>query len=85
MRIPKVIEFEQGGREPIPIRSTADLGRFIRLVRRERRMTQQELADIAGVGRRFLLELEAGKPTVEFGRVLQVSAALGIDLAARTR
>jgi y4mF family transcriptional regulator len=68
-----------------PIRSVADLGQFIRLVRRKRRMTQQELADMAGVGRRFLLELEAGKTSAEFGRALQVAAALGIDLIARTR
>lgn len=48
-------------------------------------MTQQAFADLCGVGRRFLSELENGKPTVEFGKVLQVLAAAGIDLTARER
>ncbi|MBO7090604.1 MAG: helix-turn-helix transcriptional regulator [Victivallales bacterium] len=32
-------------------------------------MTQQELADRAGVGLRFLRELEAGKPTLRMDKV----------------
>lgn len=67
------------------IRSVIDLGQMIRVVRREQSMTQQQLADMAGVGRRYLLELEAGKESVELGRTLLVCAALGIDLTARTR
>ena len=83
LRIPS--RAEQADQSQAPIRSVSDLGQFIRLVRHERSMTQQELADMAGVGRRYLLELEAGKASVEFGRALQVAAALGIDLTARTR
>jgi len=40
---------------------------------------------MAGVGRRFVSELENGKETLEIGRVLKVCQALGIDLVARKR
>jgi len=48
-------------------------------------LNQQQFADVAGVGRRFISELENGKATLEFDRVLQVSKAAGIDLYARQR
>jgi HTH-type transcriptional regulator/antitoxin HipB len=67
------------------IRSPADLGTLIRTAREARRLSQQDFADLAGVGRRFLSELENGKATVELGKVLLVLAAAGIDLSARKR
>ena len=70
--------------EPI-IASPADLGRLVRKVREGRRLSQQEFADLAGVGRRFLSELENGKPTLELGKVLKVVNAAGISLFARER
>ncbi|MBW8881094.1 MAG: helix-turn-helix transcriptional regulator [Asticcacaulis sp.] len=48
-------------------------------------LSQQQLADMTGVGRRFISELESGKPTLEFGRVLKVCQSIGIDLAAIER
>ncbi|MER9297853.1 helix-turn-helix domain-containing protein [Mesorhizobium sp. M0621] len=67
------------------IASPADLGRVVRAVRERRRFSQQEFADLAGVGRRFLSELENGKPTLELGKVLKVTNAAGIVLFARER
>ena len=67
------------------IGSPADLGRLVRKVREGRRLSQQEFADLAGVGRRFLSELENGKPTLELGKVLKVANAAGIALLARER
>ena len=71
--------------QSVSVRSVSDLGDLIRRSRREQGLTQQQLADLAGVGRRYLLELEAGKDRAELGRALLVCAALGIDLTARTR
>jgi len=71
--------------EPSIIASPADLGRLVRKVRESRRLSQQEFADLAGVGRRFLSELENGKPTLELGKVLKVANAAGIALLARER
>ncbi len=68
-----------------PIDSPAALGARIRAARRGMNMNQQRFADLAGVGRRFLSEVEAGKPGAEFGKVLACCAAAGIDLFARTR
>ncbi len=34
--------------------------------------------ELTGVGRRFILELEAGKPSCQLGRALVVAAAVGL-------
>ncbi len=69
----------------IRITRAAHIGMIIRNYRKQKNMTQAELADLAGVGRRFLSELENGKDTLEFGKVLQVSLATGFDLYATRR
>ncbi|WP_350297411.1 helix-turn-helix transcriptional regulator [Agrobacterium arsenijevicii] len=71
--------------ENVPVNSIMDLGRMVRRLRESRKLSQQEFADLAGVGRRFLSELENGKPTLEFEKVLQVARAAGISLFARGR
>ncbi len=62
------------------LQKVSDLGAAVRNARKSKRLTQQEFADLAGVGRRFLSELESGKPTLEIGKVLKVAAAAGIQL-----
>lgn len=59
-----------------------DLGELVRRTRERRRLTQAELAALAGTGRRFVSELEAGKTSLEFGRVLMVCDALDLRLLA---
>ena len=44
-------------------------------------MRQDQLALATGVGRRFLIELEAGKPSCQLGRSLLVAEALGFTPA----
>jgi transcriptional regulator with XRE-family HTH domain len=43
-------------------------------------LRQDEFAAAAGVGLRFVVELERGKPTVQLGLVLAVLGAAGLDL-----
>jgi DNA-binding XRE family transcriptional regulator len=43
-------------------------------------MSQTALAQAAGTGRRFISELEAGKPTAALGLVLAVCRALQLRL-----
>ena len=57
----------------------SDLGATVKSARRALKLRQAELAAAAGVGVRFLVELEAGKPTVQLGKVLAVLDALGLD------
>lgn len=44
-------------------------------------MTLGDAAICCGVGRRFLLDLESGKPTAQFAKVLQVLDTFGMGLA----
>ena len=55
----------------------ADIGRIVRTTRKAAGLRQDELAGAAGVGLRFLVELERGKPTAQIGKALQVLQALG--------
>jgi HTH-type transcriptional regulator/antitoxin HipB len=45
-------------------------------------MTQEDLAVAAGVSRRWIVALEAGKPRAELVLVLKVLSTLGIPLTA---
>jgi hypothetical protein len=45
------------------------------------KIRQAQLALATGVGRRFLIELEAGKPSCQLGRSLLVAEALGFGPA----
>lgn len=69
-------------REPTIIRTALALGDVVRHARRRHGLTQGDLAVAAGTGRRFISELEAGKQTLEFERLLKVCNALGITLLA---
>ncbi len=65
------------------VRTPVDFGLMIRQARRARGMTQQQLARAAAVGRQWIVEVEAGKPRAEVGRVLQTLAALDLSLTIR--
>ena len=72
--------FPVGIMEPIEIRTAEDLGKAIRAARREQGLRQEELALGAGTGRRFISDLERGKPTAQIGPALKVVAALGLRI-----
>lgn len=57
--------------------STEELGAIIRETRVAQGLRQDQLAAAAGVGVRFLIELERGKPTAQIGKALAVLDALG--------
>ena len=50
--------------------SPAEIGDIVRATRRAASLRQDELAGAAGVGLRFIVDLEAGKPTAQMGKVL---------------
>ena len=56
-------------------------GALIRSRRQALRMSQDQLALATGVGRRFLIDLEAGKASCQLGRSLLVAEALGLETA----
>jgi y4mF family transcriptional regulator len=61
------------------------IGRFVRLRRKANNLNQQQLAELAGVGKRFLIELEAGKPTLRLDAVNKVLAVFGKTLGVVDR
>ena len=60
--------------------SPAEIGRIVRAARRAQGLRQDQLAGAAGVGVRFLSELERGKTTVRLAKVLAVLDALGCSV-----
>lgn len=59
------------------IKSTQTLGDALRAGRKQLGLTQPQLALAAGVGVRFIVDLEGGKPTVRLDSVMRVIEALG--------
>lgn len=57
-----------------------EIGDAVRQARKAMGLRQDEFAAAAGVGLRFVVELERGKPTIQLGRTLAVLAAAGLDL-----
>ena len=62
-----------------------DLGSVIRRRRRASSLTIDQAADLLGVSRRFLIELENGKRRASVDTVLRVLQALGLDLRVSPR
>jgi len=58
----------------------AAVGQIVRSTRKACRMRQDELAGAAGVGLRFIVDLEAGKPTAQLGKTLHVLSTLGCSI-----
>ncbi len=59
------------------------IGDTVREERKELGLRQDELAAAAGVGTRFIVDLERGKQTAEIGKVMKVLEALGCELEIR--
>ena len=62
-------------------------GNLVRERREARKLRQDDVVFATGVGRRFIIDLEAGKPSCQLGKALVVAAAVGlrpIDLIAQT-
>lgn len=63
--------------------SARDLGLYVRDRRRDLGVTQAQLAQSAGVSRRWLLGLENGKPTTQIGLVFRTLEALDLLIDVR--
>jgi y4mF family transcriptional regulator len=68
-----------------PIGTLMELTKEIVAMRKAAGLTQVELANRAGVGLRFLRELEQGKPTVRMDKVNQVLALFGREFTVRMK
>lgn len=64
----------------VRIDSTQQMGEALRGARKQLGLTQSQLALAAGVGVRFIVDLEAGKPTLRLETVLRVIDSLGGEI-----
>lgn len=70
------------------IRTAKDFGEMVAQARKGRGITQRELALAINSGERFIVDLEAGKPTAQLGKALAAAQAAGVrlgDLSMLTR
>lgn len=65
----------------VNINTPVALGKAVLQARKQLGLTQPQLALAAGVGVRFIVDLEAGKPTIRLETLLKVLHALGGSLA----
>jgi HTH-type transcriptional regulator/antitoxin HipB len=73
---------EDINQEPVygKISTSDELGKIIRFKRKEIGVRQEVAAGMAGVGTKFLSQLENGKETAELGKTLQVLRKMGLDV-----
>lgn len=62
------------------ITSTESLGRILRESRLNQELTQDEVAEALGVNRRYIIELEAGKPTKALERLFDYMRETGVRI-----
>jgi HTH-type transcriptional regulator/antitoxin HipB len=62
------------------IRTASDVGAFIRERRTKLGMDQGALAEAAGTSRKWIVEVERGKPRAEIGLLLRTLKTLGVSI-----
>lgn len=67
------------------IKSTNDLGCFVRATRDSQKMTQADISGLANTGNRLIVDIENGKPTVQFQKILDVLDTLGLELLVQKK
>jgi DNA-binding XRE family transcriptional regulator len=67
------------------LRSTDELPSLVHARRRELGITQEALADLAGVHRTYISLFERGRRVGPFDTVLRILHTLGVDLEVRIR
>jgi HTH-type transcriptional regulator/antitoxin HipB len=68
------------GNIAMTVKNAAEFGALIRQRRRKLGLTQDQLATRCGVGLRFIIELEAGKPSCQLGKALTAAVEVGLHL-----
>ncbi|HUZ10280.1 MAG TPA: helix-turn-helix domain-containing protein [Acidimicrobiales bacterium] len=69
-----------GPSDPYRIYTPESLGAAIRHYRKQAGLSQAELAELAGLNRTYLSNLESGKETEQVRRILRVLRQLGVRM-----
>lgn len=67
------------------VHSTPEFGALLRARRKSLKLSQSNVADIIGVNRRVLGQLEHGKDTVQLKIALEAARAVGLDITLAPR
>ena len=67
------------------IRDALELGKIVASERKAQGLTQADLAGLALTGTRFISDLENGKGTVQFDKVMHILNLLGLDVIIMDR
>ena len=67
------------------IRSSKQLGTIIQRARKQRGMTQSELANLSGMRQATISEIERGHDTVTFAPIFKLFSVLDLDLLTDQR
>ena len=62
------------------ISSVKDIGRIVSVRRKAQKLTQADIAGLGQTGNRFIVDLEKGKGTVQFDKVLHILDLMGLDM-----
>ena len=62
-----------------------EIGNALKTRRKEYQLRQEEVAEFARVSERFVREVEKGKQTVRLDKLIDVLAAVGLELVATDR
>ena len=62
-----------------------DIGNIFRIDRKQRNMTQESIAGLTNVGKRFISELENGKSTMQIDKVFKTLTKNGFKITISKR
>ena len=68
-----------------PVRSTAELGKLVRVHRKNKGLTLETVSGLGNLSTRFLSEFERGKETAEIGKILKALKTLGLEISLQPR
>jgi y4mF family transcriptional regulator len=60
--------------------TSEEIGKIVLLLRKKSGLTQKQLADLAGVGKSVVFDIEKGKETIQLNTLLKIFSALNIDI-----
>lgn len=66
-------------KKPLSVRNLVDIGKRLAEVRAERKLTQAEMADLLGVDRSYLAQIEIGRTSISVGRLFEIAKMLEMD------
>jgi len=71
---------QAGSASPDILRAVRQIGHELRVARRRRRLTQQQVAERAGLSRETVLKAEAGHPGLALSAFLEILAVFDPDM-----